>query len=523
MNRHRTLAFGSVFALCLFFVLATLGYLAREGRLAMVPVYDDVTYLVDAMNRLGVLDKEGFLGLLRDLHLHPAHAPLMAVVGAVGFLLSAGANWGPYALNSMWVFVTVALALVVLRATDVRSQAGIVIAILAAPLFGIAIVEFRPDPVWGLLVGFSVALLVTVDFVRAHPSRLLGLGVLIGFAVLAKPTAAPASVVVILAACFGVVVAMLVLQAPVHRRAVARSVMWIAFGAAVVVTPYVINGGAEILGYIRMVMSADNSVWRTQTDAMGHATYYLARSYGTLALGWIWYAALPLLGLCLCVLVRGRDRRGLCAFAGLLCALVAAYAIVSISAVKSPMIGSILYGTIIAVVAWASGKVVEHVRVRHEIVLLAGILVFSTQWVPKVGMVQRADPAMQITDQASRAALPVVVEALRTHRNNRVVVTVPGPVYAGTLDLMALQQGVTGSFNEAYTWDTWELFMQGINTCDVVILSEAGMLGQALGYNFPSVRFQPRLLAYLRSSPAFNAKPVFTDEAGRSVWVFVRK
>ena len=353
--------------------------------------------------------------------------------------------------------------------------------------------------------------------------RLFILGLLIGTAVLAKPTAAPASAAVIFAAYLGLVGSSFVLLAPVHWRTLMSRSLIVAFGAGIVVIPYVVTSGAEILAYILMVMNSGNSVWRTETDALGHITYYLNRNYGPLTLGWVWYVALPLLVFNMLVLIRAKDRRSLCAFIGIACGLAMAYAIVTVSAVKSPMIGCILYGTIIAAVAWSAGQIVKHVPVRHEIVLLVGALIFLTQWVPKVGMIEKADLAMQTTDQATKAAFPVVLQALRTHANNRVVVTVPGPVYAGTLDFMARQQGVIGSFNEAYTWDNWSLFMQGIDTCDVVILSEAGMRGQALGYNFPSVQFQSRLLQHMRAAATFAEHPVFTDEQGRSVWVFVRK
>jgi hypothetical protein len=193
----------------------------------------------------------------------------------------------------------------------------------------------------------------------------------------------------------------------------------------------------------------------------------------SLRLGWVWYGALPVLAICLGLLVYAKDRRGLCAFVGILCRLGMSYAIVTVSSVKSPMIGSILYGMIIGAIAWSSGQIVRNVPIRHSIVLLVGVLIFLTQEVPQVGMVQRSDLAMQTTDEANRAALPVVLQAVRTHINKKVVVTVPGPVFAATLDFMTRQQGVVGSFHEGYVWDTWELFTHGIGTCDVVIVNDA--------------------------------------------------
>lgn len=523
MTRNKYLAFGAFFSLVLFHVAAGMGRLVREGRLSLVPVYDDVTYLVDGMTRLAVLERSGIGGFIADLHAHPAHAPFMAVTSAFGFLLSGGAVWGPYALNSLWVFFAAGVVLLVLRDLDLKSRLGIAVALLAAPLFGFAIVEFRPDPVWGLLVGLCAALVVTVDIAQASRSRSLLLGLLVGTAVIAKPTAAPASAAVILAAYLGQLASSLVLSAPLPKRALTRNSLIVAVGAALVVVPYAMASGVEILAYIMAVMHSGNSVWRTDTSALGQITYYLNPDLGPLMMGWVWYAALPVLALCLGVLVYAKDRRGLCAFAGILCALGIAYAIVTVSSVKSPMIGSILYGMIIGSIAWSSGQIVRNVPIRHSIVLFVGVLIFLTQWVPQVGMVQRRDLAMQTTDEANRAALPVVLQALRTHANKKVVVTVPGPVFAATLDFMTRQRSVDGSFHEGYVWDTWELFTHGVDTCDVVIVNDVGMRGQSATYNFPSVRFQPRLLQYLRGSGQFDEHRVFADEHGRSVWVFVRK
>lgn len=523
MTRNKYLALGAFFSLVLFHVAAVMGRIVREGRLSLVPIYDDVTYLVDGMSRLAVLDRSGIGGFVADLHAHPAHAPFMAVTSTFGFLLSGGAVWGPYLLNSLWVFFAAGLVLLVLQDVELKSRIGIAVALLAAPLFGFAIAEFRPDPVWGLLVGLSAALLVTVDIAQASRSRLLMLGLLVGVAVIAKPTAAPASAAVILAAYLGQVASSLVLRARIPKRALARNSLIVAVGAALVVIPYALVGGAEIFAYIMMVMRSGNSVWRTDTSALGHIAYYLNPELGPLMLGWVWYGALPILALCFGLLVHAKDRRGLCAFAGIVCGLGMAYAIVTVSSVKSPMIGSILYGTVMGSIAWSLSRIVRNVPIRHSIVLLVGVLIFLTQWVPQAGMVQRGDLAMQTADEANRAALPVVLQAVRTHVNKKVVVTVPGPVFAATLDLMTRQHGVVGSFHEGYVWDTWEQFTHGVGTCDVVVVNDVGMRSQSATYNFPSVQFQPRLLQYLRDSGQFDEHRVFTDEHGRSVWVFVRK
>jgi hypothetical protein len=524
MFQQKSSARFAVLFICLFQVIAVMGFLVRGGRLSIVPIYDDVVYLIDGLRRLAVLDRAGIGGFLLDFYSHPAHAPFTAMAGAFGFLMSGGAVWGPYLLNAAWVFIVAGLALSALRHLNPWSRAGIVIAILAAPMFGSVLAEFRPDPVWGLLIGFSLALMASINLAHAPPYRLFMLGLLLGAAVLAKPTGSPASAVVL-----GIG---LMVQAGLTRvalsncswRVLARGVGTVILGASLLVIPYILTNGRGILTYILEVTRADNSVWKTNAPMLGHLTYYLNRGAGTLMLGWVWFVAVPTLILCVGILVRAREKIALCGFAGLLSSVLVAYIIVSVSEVKSLMIGSLLYGSIIGAVTWFLGQIVRHFPIRHSVVFILGIAVFVTQWVPRAGMIQRSDPAMVVTDEANNAAFPAVLRALRQSGDAKtVLITVPGPVYAGTLEFLALQQGVSANFKAGYTWNTWEMFMREIGGSDIVVLSESGMRGQALGFNFPSVQFQQRLLSTLRADVAFTGKPVFTDDQGRSVWVFVRK
>ena len=47
-----------------------MGYLVRDGRLSIVPIYDDVAYLVDGLKRLAVLDRSG-----ERISTGPGHKP----------------------------------------------------------------------------------------------------------------------------------------------------------------------------------------------------------------------------------------------------------------------------------------------------------------------------------------------------------------------------------------------------------------------------------------------------------------
>ncbi|RYF45617.1 MAG: hypothetical protein EOO27_41010, partial [Comamonadaceae bacterium] len=80
LARLRHPAFLFLFAILACHVVAVMSYLLRDGRLSMVPIYDDVVYLVDGLDRLALLDRHGFPRFLYDLlFAHPPHAPLVAL------------------------------------------------------------------------------------------------------------------------------------------------------------------------------------------------------------------------------------------------------------------------------------------------------------------------------------------------------------------------------------------------------------------------------------------------------------
>lgn len=504
-------------------VSGVLSYLLRDGRLSIVPIYDDVVYLIDGFKRLSVLDRSGMTGLLIDFLQHPPHAPWVALTSVFGLMLSGGEVWGPYLLNTIWLVLLLAVGLITLRACAWPVRAGILVAILGVPLFGSVLSEFRPDPVWGLLVGFAVALGASVDLLQIRPRVAYGFGILLGVAVVSKPSAGPATLVV-LSAGVGVQMvsrAWLVRGAP--KRALLVRAALIMAGALTIAVPYFIVNGAAILAYILEVMGP-SSMWRNAgSGTEGNLTYYLNRDVGKPALGWVWYGALPILLFCAAVLVRARDKVGLTGFVGLMAAGLAAYVIVTSSAMKTSMIGSILYGVIIAAVVWALGRIAYWTRVRGLPALVLGVAMFCVSWTPRAGMIHRDDPAMAATDSASRATLPAVLQAVQGKPEATVLVSVPGPVYAGTLDFLSRQQGSPRKFAAGYTWDTWDHFKEGVQRADVVVLSEAGMVGQSLGWAFPSVKFQEQLLKTLTDSPEFVGQRTYTDAAKRSTWVFVRK
>ncbi|MFZ1814794.1 MAG: hypothetical protein WBO55_02495 [Rhizobiaceae bacterium] len=527
MRRNLSGPDGLIVVICMLQIAAVLAYLLRNGRLSIVPIYDDVVYLIDGMERLAALDAGGLWGLLASFTTSVAHAPLLSLLGAFGLLVSGGAVWGAYLMNAVWVFAALALSWLLMQQLSPWSRFGIALAMLAAPMFGYAVAEFRPDVGWGLLVGFSAALLATCDLRRIEPPTALWLGALLGICVLAKPSASPATVVVLVVAYLAQLPATMLPDWRASIGPILRRAALISMAAIAVLLPYLITSGNHVLSYILNVMLSEREVWETKASFSGHLMYYINKGTAPLMLGWFWYLGLPILVTCVLALVWRRSWPELQRFAGLLAALAVAYVIPSLSPVKSLLIGSLVYGSFIATVVYATAMILRSVDVSPTILVIAGVVIYAYNWTPRAGMIHRDAEVFRATDSANRTVSPIVIDKLEaippTNGRPTVLVTVPGPVYAGTMDFLSRQGGVVGEFISAYTWSTWEMFADGIASADILIAQEPGMVGQALGFNFPSVAFQDRIIETLNSDASFVGAPAYTDPDGRSVWVFSRR
>ena len=508
----------------LIHVAAVMGYLLREGRLAVVPIYDDVAYLIDALRRLPALEEHGVLGLLVSFVREPPHGPLTVLAAISGLLVSSGEPWGAYLLNAvLWGGVFLAMAWLSLRKAAPIARVGILVAIIASPVMGFLVAELRPDPVWGLLIGGAVALLASVNPLVMWKWHLVGLGALFGLAALAKPSALPATIVV-LGGSFVVQIASASFVAR-STAGVGRTISWTLLGALTVLVPYLIFNGQHVVAYILMVFGSENEIWRTEGSLLVHLTYYLNPITGRLALGWVWYGA-PILLVCAFVALAWRgDKRSLIGGIGVLVALALAYVITAASGVKSLMIGSILYGTIIGATIWSAGRIVEAMRVHPLTWFAGGVALALVAWTPMAGMFRSHDPAMVATNAATDVTAPLVLEAMARFEGTPVVlVTAPGPIYAGTLNFFAIQAGYRGAtFRSGYTWGDRAVFDAAISSADIIVVSEPGMVGQGLGFNFPSIELQSGILNDLRNDGRFVGRRVYVDPDGLGIWLFERR
>jgi hypothetical protein len=505
---------------------AVLGFSARHGRLSIVPLYDDVAYLIDGLKRSVAFDQGGFLGMAQSFLDQPPHAPYSTLLATLGFSLIPNTKFASYALGSLWVLVFFALVAHLLRGLPLLSRIGIMTAALAVPLLAIVIGSFRPDPYWGLITGAVAVILAIGDFGRSTRTDMVLIGLLVGAAALSKPTGMPAGVTVMAAGFLGAATTALLCKTVAPTQALIKTLSML-LGVSVVVGPYVIVAWSDLLTYILDVMGKDSAVWRTDGSLEFQLAYYLKPDLALNMVGWLFYAGPVFLLACLWAVWRLQDRAFLGKALSVVATVLVSYAIPTASPVKSGFIGCLFYGTFISAALWSLAQTLRVRPIPGILAFMAGLAIFFGQWRPDVPYIAANGPHYDAMDKANRAVTPAILKVLEDTDNRGQPLTIytssPGPVFDATVQYEALLRGLRANFVGDYTNPTWPDILARAQASHVVVASEAGALGQGGSFSYPGIQYQNRLIATLRGDAGWHTLTTFVDEAGFKTIVFSRQ
>ncbi|KMY68312.1 hypothetical protein AAU61_01015 [Desulfocarbo indianensis] len=160
----------------------------RNGDLLLVPTYDDIEYMADALQRLQVFDVHGPKHAVWDFIAHPPHGPLASLVALAGFAVWGVHDWAPYAVNGILLF---AWLLALRRSFGENSPVNVFFWMafcLTLPISGHVVMELRPDLGCGLLTAWLLVCLGEDNFLAGPKRRLIGIGIGFGLALWAKPS-----------------------------------------------------------------------------------------------------------------------------------------------------------------------------------------------------------------------------------------------------------------------------------------------------------------------------------------------
>jgi len=321
---------------------ANLAYSLREGRLVGVPVYDDVRYLSDALDRVMFAPGNGLWSVLATFWSSPPHAPLTTLTAAAGFWA-----FGPHAaaayVANLWIF---ALYIAVAGWLS-RPLGGILARILFVgvmayvPAAHAMITEFRPDLAAGLLFAIALRVLARTDFRQASLKERLTLAL-----VAVAATVMKLSGVVLVIPALGIG---LVIQIAAQYRAsdrdrgllVRRALGTMAF-YLLLLAPFAVVFGPATVRYIAGTLFTDADIWATPGGWWFHFTYHLIGPGARQALGAFLFPVIGLVAADLLLCLKSRNwRRG--SPLPLYATLLVVYLAMAVSGEKTTYQGSYFY------------------------------------------------------------------------------------------------------------------------------------------------------------------------------------
>lgn len=329
----------------------------HQGKLSLPPVYDDVTYLLQGATWVNRLRDYGLGGLVSA---PIAQSPVMVVIAFLGFLLFGFQIWAPYAINALLVFGLLMGLDLLSEELPLYQRLLLPLTALTYPLTANLVMEFRPDVVCSLTLAFYVAVALRLEW-RSVPQLsldscryYLGLSSILAFALLAKPSIFPITLVLATITLFCTIVAdtyfkksqpsqskSSIIQLPLIQ--LPKTIITSLGLSVILASPYYLFGGLKhIVDYITVVIFGSNrGMWATKFPLDYNLIYYLTGRGGWMIGAWFWLDMVILAITLLAVIYRKQwdlARRSIAA----ILIFVSAYASVTIPSTKSPFLGLIV-------------------------------------------------------------------------------------------------------------------------------------------------------------------------------------
>src|ERR1700721_50098 len=141
-------------ALTIPFTAMLVAYSLNHGRLLMLTRYDDLVYLVDGLRRLQAVwntivsqqsPTPSAMTLLSGYIHIPPRSGFSTLLAFASFAVFGVHDWSPYAGNGITVLALLAVMDLLLGGLTLWQRAACLLVVLAAPMAGLFVVEFRPD------------------------------------------------------------------------------------------------------------------------------------------------------------------------------------------------------------------------------------------------------------------------------------------------------------------------------------------------------------------------------------------
>lgn len=430
-----------------------------HGRLSVPPLYDDVSYFLDAVRWMNAASNQSIFASIWSL-LHD-HAPFSTLVAIIGLSLFPGGFIGPYLVHAAVVFAFLLGIVWLVWRRPVLEIMACLLVVPCVPVLWHTVTEARPDLPSGLAIGLAAGAVAYRGVLDRSARSLAGLGIACALAASIKPTAFPAALA-LLGSAFAIRLFVDCIQAGGVRRsnrAALSALLW--FALPLIATTTVLIGPAliETVTYIFNVFVGQRDLWTTGESFWVGLLRFSIGGEGRFGLHH-WFAIGLGLMLLRLVLAAVDGRAALLDAVVLLAVALIAYAIPSVAEIKTYYFGAMFYGLFIVAMVLngcASLQLFEALLDRFRLgqdmrryALIAGrvlVLALAIQFFVRdvvIGPISTATPLNAQQQESIRVATEQLWSLLRDIKPDKsepltVAFSSPYPVTSATIQLYAAQ------------------------------------------------------------------------------------
>jgi hypothetical protein len=520
-------------------------YSLNHGRLLLLTRYDDLVYLVDGLKRLQMAwntivsyqsPRPPIVTLVRDYAATPPRSGFSSLLAFASFAIFGVHDWAPYAGNGITVIALLAVMDWLLAGLAIWQRTICLLAVLAAPMAGLFVVEFRPDFPAALLNVLFIMMVLRQPVLEMSMRQRIVAGAALGASIWIKPMVFPVTLLL-----GGVVVGLDLLRgllAHGQRAWIGHIVIALAEVAApaiLIPLPHFFFGGRQTAIYIvKNVFGPNKQIW-IQHSGMGNASlltqlaWYLTGPGGMVTLGAYLLILPPLLIIGAVLALKTGSRRRPITLGCYTAMLAISYLIPAVNWQKQVFLGAV-FDLLLMAGAMASMRLLflrdracGAVRPRWPwgaaVVLLAtAAAIGGFFWPAYLG--DRSDPSIVDRNQI----ITEIYGALRRHsppQGTRVFLTFVGNVNQDVLEYEALQQGITGFDIRAKPASADPaVYAERYDFNELVIAADPGNPQMEVG--FPSTRFLATSLEMIRARRDYALVDTFSTSAGYHYYLFAK-
>ncbi|MGT2436703.1 hypothetical protein ACU4GH_13460 [Bradyrhizobium betae] len=480
-----------------------------HGRLSVPPLYDDISYFLDAVQWMNAAKDQSIFASFWDLLRQ--HAPFSSLVAIIGLGLFPGSFIGPYLVHAVVVLAfLLGIVCLIWRRPVLEIAAGL-IAASCVPVVWHTVIEARPDLPSGLAIGLAAGAIVHRGVLDRSVRSLAALGVACGLAASIKPTAFPAALA-LLGSAFAIRLFVDCIQAGGLRlsmRAAFDALLWFVLPLIAIVAVLIGPALVETIAYIFNVFVGQRDLWTTGESFWIGLLRFSIGGEGQFGLHY-WFAIGLILMLLRLVLAAIHGKAALLDAIILLAAVLISYAIPSVAEIKTYYFGAMFYGLFIVAIVLngcvSFALVVELLArfgfgndIRRTTLTVARVLVLviAAQFFVRhvvIGQISTATPLSAQQQESIRAATERLWSLLRDMKLEQpgpliVGFSSPYPVTSATIHLYAAQAKMNLVIRN-------ELFHRNAQaTGDALLKSEVLVLSSSIPHTLVGPRVGDELIA----------------------------